>query len=296
MMARIATFASQSTAAVLFACNAALAASPPSTYTNGIGIEFVLIAPGGMQEAVFQPSCPAVTDPVVAPERGDTLDARILWTRADVDLCHQLAQRDASNGFRVKIAKAFYIGKFEITQGQWMKVMGHNPSFFQGAKVKDDATRHPVENITWEDTQTFLKRLNRLENTHAYRLPTEFEWEYAGRAGGPGQVPWDVIRRQAVQGLRADHDGVKPTTHMAGSKEPNAWGLYDMLGNVWEWVEDLYNEKTFPDPVPPTRGTQHVLKGAGFVSDVKNAIYATHGAGPGDGWDVGFRIVREVEQ
>jgi formylglycine-generating enzyme required for sulfatase activity len=82
---------------------------------------------------------------------------------------------------------------------------------------------------------------------------------------------------------------------MVGQKEPNAWGLYDTLGNVWEWVQDYYNEKIFADPTPPDTGTVHVLKGASFVGDVKNLTYRTHGAGPANGWDVGFRVVREVE-
>lgn len=268
----------------------------PAVDTKRAGIEMVLIQPGRMQEAVFQPVCPAATGPAVSPKPGTNLDPRILWTPSDIALCEKLAKQDASGGFPVTIAKPFYIGKFEITQGEWSKVMGNNPSAFQGEKVTDDASRHPVENVSWDEAQAFVKALNKLEKTHLYRLPTEFEWEYAGRAGGPGQAGWNEIRRQAVEGLRTTANGVKPTTQMAGSKLPNAWGLYDMLGNVWEWVEDCYNDKTFPDPVAPTRGKLHVLKGAGFVSDVKNAIYTTHGAGPADGWDVGFRIVKDVDQ
>jgi formylglycine-generating enzyme required for sulfatase activity len=193
------------------------------------------------------------------------------------------------------IGRAFYIGKYEITQAQFFSVMGRNPSRFQGANVEGDASRHPVEQVSWDDAQAFVRELNAREKIHAYRLPTEFEWEYAGRAGGRGQVDWDVIRRQAVQGLRAKPGEPTPTTRPVGSREPNAWGLYDMLGNVWEWVQDLYNEKTFPDRTPPVVGLQHVLKGGGFLSDVKNAIYATHAAGPGDGWDVGFRIVKDID-
>ena len=75
------------------------------------------------------------------------------------------------------------MGKTEVTQAQWMKVMGTNPSVFQGDKVKDDADLHPVDSVTWADAQAFVKKLNALEKTKAYRLPTEFEWEYAARAG-----------------------------------------------------------------------------------------------------------------
>ncbi len=261
----------------------------PRTYTNSIGIEFVRIEPGNMQVAVFKPSCPAESDAQkeIAPE--------LRWTHADYALCRQLATRDSSSGFSVSISRPFYLGKFEVTQAEFARVMRHNPAMFQAAKVLDDADRHPVEQVSWNDAQAFVRKLNELEKTRAYRLPTEFEWEYAGRAGGRGQVDWNIIRRQAVQGLRAKPGSGPPTTSRVGSMEPNAWGLYDMLGNVWEWVQDFYNDKIFPDPIPPANGREHVLKGAGFLSDVKNAIYATHAAGPGDGWDVGFRIVKDIE-
>ena len=120
-----------------------------------------------------------------------------------------------------------------------------------------------------------------------YRLPTEFEWEYAARAGAQDDIAWKDIFEWAVLG------GNMPS--VGGTKKPNAWGLYDMLGNVWEWVEDYYNEKLFADPVSPAKGTQHVLKGAAFTSDVKNATYMTHAAGPGNGFDIGLRIVMEAK-
>jgi len=306
-----------------------------SAFKNSIGMEFVLIQPGTMQVGVFQPSCPDPNAPAVSPaaffggrsnDPGGTSggsgagqgrtsgsgsgsmgqDPRAAWSDADYKKCQELVKQDSSPGFEVKFGKPYYIGKFEVTQAQWKKVMGNNPSVFQGSKVTDDADKHPVENVTWQDAQAFVKKLNQMEKTKAYRLPTEFEWEYAGRAGSPGQVAWTAIREMAVQGVSgfgfaAAQSGASvqpsypPTTQSVGTKKPNPWGLYDMLGNVWEWVQDPYNEKIFADPVPAKTGKEHVLKGCGFLSDVKNCIYATHGAGPGDGWDVGFRIVKDVQ-
>jgi formylglycine-generating enzyme required for sulfatase activity len=200
-----------------------------------------------------------------------------------------MAKADSTPGFTVTIPRAYYIGKFEVTQAQWKKVMGSNPSLFQGDKVTDDADKHPVDSITWEDAQAFVRKLNALEKTSVYRVPTEFEWEYAVRAGGDADIPWAQIREQAVAGYNTYY-----STQIVGSKKPNAWGLYDTLGNVWEWVQDFYNEKIFADPTPPKTGKVHVLKGGGFAADVKNAIPATHAGGPGSKFDVGLRIVRDA--
>lgn len=209
------------------------------------------------------------------------------YKAGDYKLAEELAKRDALPGFRVTIEEGFFIGKFEVTQGQWKKVMGSNPSIFQGTKVPDDADVHPVENVTWEDAQQFLNKLNQLEKGKRYRLPTEFEWEYAARAGAEDDISWAQIRETAQLGARG--------TSRVGQKKPNAWGLYDMLGNVWEWVQDYYNGKMFADSIPVKTGKVHVLKGASFTGDVKNATYMTHAAGPGNGWDVGFRVVMMVE-
>ena len=118
-------------------------------------------------------------------------------------------------------------------------------------------------------------------------MPGDAEWEYAARAGTADDIPWAQIRQTAQIDTR--------TTNKIGGKAPNAWGLYDMLGNVWEWVADFYNEKIFADPTPPGNGKTHVLKGASFVGDVKNATYMTHAGGPGNGWDIGFRVVLDVQ-
>ena len=150
-----------------------------------------------------------------------------------------------------------------------------------------NADQHPVESVSWKDVQSFIKKLNKLENGKAtYRLPTEFEWEYAARAGATDDISWADINATAQI--------AKLTTQSVGQKQPNAWGLYDMLGNVWEWVADYYNEKLFADPVPIKKGKEHVLKGAPFYGDVKNATYMTHAGGPGSKYDVGFRLVVEI--
>jgi formylglycine-generating enzyme required for sulfatase activity len=254
--------------------------------TNSVGMEFVLVRPGRMIVGRFQPPYPKPPDPSAPPAaRGGRGGAPL--TPDEYRRIEAAAKADSLPGFPVSIERAYYIGKFEVTQAQWRTVMGNNPSTFQGALVEGSSDSFPVENVTWNDAQSFIQRLNAREKTTRYRLPTEFEWEYAARAGAEDDIPWTTIREQAWAGSNR-------STQAVGRMKPNAWGLYDMLGNVWEWVEDFYNEKLFADPTPPQSGTEHVLKGAGFVSDVKNATYMTHAAGPGSKFDVGFRIVRDV--
>ncbi len=245
------------------------------TFTNSIGMEFVLIQPGKMTVGKFEPTVDRPDDPK------DRLPDS-LYVKAE-----KLAKAAYMPGFEVIIDKPYYMGKFEVTQAQWTKVMGSNPSVFTASKVSDDVNNHPVENVTWKEVQQFIKQLNKLDQKHSYRLPTEFEWEYAARGGNKEDIAWKEIFETAVLSGQ--------TTAAVGSKKPNAYGLYDMLGNVWEWVQDVYNEKIFADPVPPKKGTQHVLKGSSFTGDVKNASYMNHSAGPGNGFDVGFRLVTEVK-
>jgi formylglycine-generating enzyme len=267
---------------------AVAAAAQAPTRTNAIGIELVLIRPGSMVVGRFQPTCPA--PPATAADSTHLpSDPRARWTAEDFRRCEEMVKQDATPGFTVRIDRPYYIGKYEITQAQWRRVMGANPSIFQGRRVEGDADRHPVDNVTWDDAQAFVAKLNAMDTTAHYRLPTELEWEYAARAGADEGPTWAEIRDQA-QLMLVD----KGTTQPVGGKRPNAWGLYDTLGNVWEWVQDYYNEKLFPDPTPPRTGREHVLRGGSFLSDVKNTTPFTHGAGPGSGFDVGFRILAEV--
>ena len=136
--------------------------------------------------------------------------------------------KDEQNIHPVVINKSFQMGKFEVTQGQWKAVMGGNPSYFSGNN------NLPVDSVSWDAAQVFIAALNSLNDGFLYRLPTEAEWEYACRAGKTGDP--NETGDIADMGWFDQNQ-----THPVGFKKPNAWGLYDMYGNVSEWTQDWSN-------------------------------------------------------
>jgi formylglycine-generating enzyme required for sulfatase activity len=192
----------------------------------------------------------------------------------------------------VRISRPFYLGKYEVTQGQWEAIMGKNPSRFTG-----DPNR-PVEQVSWEDVQEFLQRLNAREGGARYRLPTEAEWEYAVRAGSTTAYSFGDSTSQL--GQYAWHDGnAGGATHPVGRLQPNAWGLHDMHGNVWEWVQDwkgTYPSGTVTDPTGPQSGSYRVSRGGSWNYAARYCRSANRDdfAPAYRHFYLGFRLLREV--
>ena len=182
----------------------------------------------------------------------------------------------------VTLTKGYWLGKYEVTQAQWESVMGENPSNFKGDK-------RPVENVSWQDCQRFIRKINSQQNCGA-RLPTEAEWEYACRAGSTG--PYGGNGNLDDMGWYYGNSGGE--THPVGQKHANAWGFYDMYGNVREWCEDwrdVYGSAT-TDPTGPASGGNRVLRGGGGRDGARFCRSASRGWYDPDGRDGhnGFRL------
>jgi len=203
----------------------------------------------------------------------------------------------------VRITRAFWLKSTEVTQGEWQAVMGSNPSHFDGC-----GERCPVEYVSWEDAVAYLNKLSEREGLEAcyppggsfkgltcrgYRLPTEAEWEYAARAGTTG-ARYGSLDDVAWYGATS---GGK--THPVGQKAPNAWGLYDMLGNVAEWVHDWdgpHRGGSATDPTGPGDGRLRVERGGNWYNDARDVRAANRvSGGPANrSSTVGFRPARSV--
>lgn len=232
---------------------------PPKTYTNSIGMEFVLIPAGRF------------------------------WMGSsdkDSDAYYEKPQHE------VRISRPFLLGKYPVTQAQWQAVMGNTPSSFNRAD-------YPVEGRTWDDAQEFIRKLNTKEGHSRYRLPTEAEWEYACRAGTTGRYYFgDDAGKLGDYAWYNGNSG--EGTHPVGQKRPNSWGLYDMYGNVWEWMQDRFGNypgESKADPQGPLRGLYRVLRGGCFASDAESCRSANRlKRGPGYRLgNYGFRLALNVE-
>jgi len=198
---------------------------------------------------------------------------------------------------KVQISHAFYLARYEVTQEQWMTVMdGVNPSNFISAD-------RPVDEVSWNDVQIFIQKLNALEKTHSYRLPTEAEWEYAARAGSETQYYFgeDLQGHELGQYAWFEQNGDKQT-HPVGSLSPNIWGFYDMYGNVTEWVQDYYDRNYYSasprkDPKGPKTGRKRVVRGGSWINQAFSCRSAARGYYSEDytDSDFGFRIVKMIE-
>ena len=158
---------------------------------------------------------------------------------------------------KVTLTRGFEMGRYEVTQAEWESIMGSNPSHFG----KSCGKNCPVDNVTWEEVQEFISKLNEIKDGYNYRLPTEAEWEYACRAGLSGDFEGDLEE----MGWFASNSG--GTTHEVGKKKANDWGLYDMYGNVFELVSDWYGDEAIDgvkDPTGPKTGKYHVIRGGSW--------------------------------
>jgi formylglycine-generating enzyme required for sulfatase activity len=188
----------------------------------------------------------------------------------------------------VVLSKPFYMGVHEVTQEQYEAVMGAKPSKFV------DAAK-PVESVSWEEAVEFCRRLARKAN-QAVTLPTEAQWEYACRAGSKARFSSGDDDRQLYTFARFGQ-GPDAGTAPVGSKKPNAWGLFDMHGNVWEWCSDWYagsyvNAAT-RDPTGPLSGQWRVLRGGSWVNTLEGCRCATRNKSAPDARynAIGFRVV-----
>jgi formylglycine-generating enzyme required for sulfatase activity len=242
-------------------------AQPPKEITNSIGMMLVLIPKG--------------TFMMGSPESEKGRD------------------KDDETQHEVTISKDYYLGVIEVTQGQYEKVMGTNPSHFQKQFIrKSDSSMYPVEQVSWEDAVDFCKKLSELPEEkkagRVYCLPTEAEWVYACRAGSKSAYSFGETSKSLGDYAWFDRNS-KGQTHPVGERKPNAWGLYDMHGNVWEWCSDRYGEYpkvAVSDPVGPREGSVRVLRGGSWcdvAASCRSAIRRRYVPSI-RGNDLGFRL------
>ncbi len=266
----------------------------PAQQTNSIGTRLVLIPPGpfDMGTAQAAPAAPA-------KRAQDKKEARPSGGLAGESPQH-----------RVTITGPFCLGACEVTQAEYQRVMGANPSKFspegQGrqAVAGQDTARYPVESVSWQEAVEFCRRLSDLAAERSagwvYRLPTEAEWEYSCRAGTT--TAWCCGDDEAALAEYSWFSSLSgETTHAAGQKKPNAWGLYDMHGNVFEWCSDwfaadYYQRSAAEDPPGAASGFERVIRGGSYWNRPTHCRSAARVGSPADGSNlIGFRVACEID-
>lgn len=237
------------------------AGAAETAFVNSLGMEFALIPAGSFMQGASE---------------GDVL-----------------AREDEKPRHHTDIRQPFYLGRYEVSQAQWMAVMGFNQSYAK-------APEHPVEMVSWNDAQEFIRRLNQREGVDKYRLPTEAEWEYAARAGSTG--PYSFGDDPSALGDYAWYDGnAGKKHHPPGRKKPNAWGLHDMQGNVWELTQDWYSPNYADGPAltqnPPEAERARTARGGCYGNKARGCrLSARLSIGPHSrNLGVGLRLARTAD-
>jgi len=279
--------------------------------TKTIGFAAIVIGPAWWVVAAVAaaPSTQPVAQPSTQPAKGLTLDLgnKVMMKLVLIPAGKFMMGSPATEGGRyseegpqheVTISKPFYMGVFEVTQEQYEQIMGQNPSTLKGAKK-------PVETVSWDEAVEFCKKLSQ-KTGKTVQLPTEAQWEYAGRAGtktrfGFGDKDEDLGDYAWWGGFDNNGNSGKQT-HPVGQKKPNAWGLYDMHGNVFEWCSDWYGEDYYAkspmtDPQGPDSGSVRVLRGGSWYSPPQHCRSAFRSrSSPGDRYDdIGFRVAVDLK-
>ncbi len=246
--------------------------------------------PGPSKQDMRTPD-PTPVEDMELPESAESIGMEFKLIPAGKFIMGDVRGEDGWTPYEVTLTKPFKMGIHEVTQAQYEQVMGVNPSEFKGAN-------NPVENVSWDDAVVFCRRLSELPAEKAagnvFRLPTEAEWEYACRAGTTTKYSFgDDESDFGEYAWYGDKYGDKH--YPVGSKQPNAWGLYDMHGNVWEWCQDLYGDYpsgTVTDPTGAASGSFRVLRGGCWISSVENCRSAYRGRSNPSlrYYDRGFRV------
>ncbi len=202
-------------------------------------------------------------------------------------------EMDEQPGHKVKIKKDFYLGKYPVTQAQWAKVMGENPSEYKGDE-------RPVEMISWDDAQLFINKINEIEKTDKYRLPTEAEWEFAAK-GGCDDSYYFGSNAKELNDYGWYRKNSNSETNPVGKLKPNDYGFYDILGNVYEWCLDWYDKEYYKkspskSPTGPKNGFGRVSRGGDWSSDEGRCRCGNRTLSSPDrrGNKLGFRLCRSV--